>query len=105
MRHRLGIIPDMRAGAVATAPAVTAAFPNPETAIMLPHHRGRLEDSQIRGHSLHNLLGQARIVKSLRKASGSLLELIVILFPIGSHLVYVPEPSAVPRLITVRLPA
>ena len=68
MRNCLGIIPDMRAGAVAASPTVTAAFPNPESAIVLTHHRGRLENGQIRSYSLHNLLGQVRIVESLRKA-------------------------------------
>ena len=52
VRHGLGVVPHVRAGAVAAAGVVAAAFPRPEPAVGLPQDRGRLEDRQVGGHGL-----------------------------------------------------
>ncbi|OPZ94249.1 MAG: hypothetical protein BWY71_02411 [Planctomycetes bacterium ADurb.Bin412] len=57
MRDRLGIIPDVSAGAVTTTAAVPAAFPVPQKSILLPQHRRRLEDGQIGGDGLDDFRG------------------------------------------------
>ena len=47
MRQRLRVVPHMRAGAWAAAGRVVAAFPGPESPVVLAQTCGRLEDRQI----------------------------------------------------------
>ena len=70
MGHGLGVVPDVRARAAATAGVVGAAFPGPKPPVGLSKHGGRLEDRQVRGHRFDHLGRQRGVVEAVAESSG-----------------------------------
>ena len=75
VRHRLRVVPDVRAGAVAAAPAVPAALPAPEAPVRLAHHGRGLQDREVGGHRLDDLGREGLVVEAVREAGGLLAQL------------------------------
>ena len=71
VRDGLGVIPDVRAGAVAAARIVAATFPGPQLAVGLAHDRGRLQDRQVRRHRFDDLGRQGGIIKAIAEPAAS----------------------------------
>ncbi len=70
VRDRLGVVPDVRAGAVAATDRVAAALPVPEPAVGLALDGGRLEDAQVGGDGLDDLVGERGVVECLGEGLG-----------------------------------
>ena len=99
VRDGLGVIPDVRAGAVAAARVVAAAFPAPQPAVGLAHHRRRLQDRQVRGHRFDDLGRQGGVVEAIAEAAGLLPQFVVMVAPVERHAVDVREPPGIPRAV------
>src|SRR5579862_2132507 len=55
VRHRLGIVPDMRARAVTAAVVREAALPRPDVSVFLAKHGGRLENTDVCGNRIEHV--------------------------------------------------
>ena len=85
MRESLGIIPDMRAGTMATTGIGKTAFPTPQVAIFQTQHGGRLEDGQICGDRIQHIGRQGRGKQCLLKRDRARSQGSVVLFDVKSY--------------------
>src|SRR5699024_9564100 len=89
----------MRTGTVATAVVVATAFPVPHTPIILTHHRGRFEDSEIGSNSFDHFRRQCACIKSILKKHRFLVEFFIMRIPVTGYLIDRIELAAIPRFI------
>ena len=96
VRDGLGIVPNVRAGAVAAPRVITAAFPGPKPAVCLPQDRRRFEDGEIGSDGFQNFGGERRIIEALAEAVGLPAQFVIVIAPIETDTVNVGEPGGIP---------
>ena len=99
MGHRLGVVPDVGAGAVAAAGVVAAAFPRPESAVGLAQNGGRLEDREVRRDRFEHFRRQRAVIEAIAEVFGFLAQAGEVVAPVGGELGDIAEAAGVPRLV------
>ena len=74
----------------------------PQPAVGLAQHRGRLEDGEVGGHGLDHFRRQRAVVEAVAETLGFAAQCVVLLAPVGGHLVDVGESAGVPGAIGAR---
>ena len=102
MTDGLGVVPNMRAGTCAAAVTIAAAFPAPESAVVLAKNGRRLEDRHVRRDRFDHFRREIRVVKRLAEPAAAFLENVVLFFPEMDDSFDTIEPCGVPRDVMFR---
>ncbi len=96
MGQRLRVVPDVRTGAVAATVRLAAALPTPEPPVGLALDRRGLQDGEVRGNGLDDLIGKRGIVEALGEGRGPAAQVGVMTVPVGGDRINVVKGARIP---------
>ena len=102
VRDCLGIVPHVRARAVAAAAFVKAALPAPQPPVCLALHGGRLENGQVGGDGFDCFRRQGGVVEAVRKRRRFRAQLVIVRAPVRGDGLDAGERARVPRFVLGR---
>src|SRR5262249_55540451 len=95
--NRLGVVPDVGAGAMAAPRIIATTLPGPELAIGLAQDCGRFQDRKVGRNRLNDLWRQCGVIKAIAEPRRLLPEFVIMVAPIKANAVDIGEPAGIPR--------